>query len=158
MVFHLPWCAAFSITLCLHCLAWVDWGDLLFAGLIDICVCLHAHWGSSKADVRLVVAVFAFSPQPSAAGKSLCLSVLACASCYGRQMLDRHAPDLQHNSSKKKKKKSLFSQSDNLRSLSRCTKRGYKQYYFASRGNFTSPSKQTKSPCISNWDSSKLGN
>lgn len=52
-------------------------GSSFLRGLLDICVCLHAHGGSSNADVRLVVAVSAFSPQPSAAGKSLCLSVLS---------------------------------------------------------------------------------
>lgn len=46
------------------------------SGLLDICVCLHAHGGSSDADARLVVVCVVFSSQPSAAGKSLCLSVL----------------------------------------------------------------------------------
>lgn len=88
-------------------------GIFFFGGLLDICVCLHAHVGSSNADVRLVVAVFAFSPQPSAAGKSLCLSVL---SVWGAKTLDLHAPDLQYDSSKRKKKY-FASQSVHLRSL-----------------------------------------
>lgn len=46
------------------------------SGLLDICVCLHAHGGSSDADARLVFVCVVFSSQPSAAGKSLCLSVL----------------------------------------------------------------------------------
>lgn len=105
MVFHLPWCAAFSITLS-PLLGVGGLGGSSASGLLDICVCLHAHGGPSDADARLVVVCVVFSSQPSAAGKSLCLSVLivlegkdagpACSRLAAKLIL------------KKKKKKPLF--------------------------------------------------
>lgn len=69
MVFHLPWCAAFSITLSpllgVGGLGGSSSSPSSSSGLFDICVCLHAHGGSSDAIARLVVRVV-FSSQPSA--------------------------------------------------------------------------------------------
>lgn len=103
------------------------------SGLLDICVCLHAHGGSSDADARLVFVCVVFSSQPSAAGKSLCLSVLIV---------------LEGNDAGpacSRKKNSFFQSCVYLSSWFTWTLKGLYAISFSARNNFACTSKQTRS-------------
>lgn len=91
MVFHLPWCAAFCITICLHLLLGVGgWGVLCLCFRAEVVAfwhpCLLHACGGHRDDAGVVISFFFPLYSSPHQVKSLCLCLL-----FGQQMLEWHA-------------------------------------------------------------------
>lgn len=87
MVFHLPWCAAFSISICLHLLLDVGGrGVLLVCHRAEVVAFWHPFLllacGGHCDDAGVVFMSSVFSLQLSTPGKSLCLCLLFEQRCW----------------------------------------------------------------------------